>query len=137
TNVVAFTYDNANRRATLTLPNGIVVTHGYPPPLDKYSKDARKKCERAIRDCSPCKPPVGTISYRIDRTGRPDQGIPTPHWHLYVMQQSPPEKGCKCQWVDIDKWPGGIGPGTKPPSGTVPIGEPAGGGPRILLAGGF
>src|SRR5207245_1444397 len=29
TSVVCFTYDDANRRSTLTLPNGIVTSYGY------------------------------------------------------------------------------------------------------------
>lgn len=29
TSLVAITYDNADRRSTLTLPNGIVTTYGY------------------------------------------------------------------------------------------------------------
>jgi RHS repeat-associated protein len=59
----------------------------YPPPLDCHSKEAQRRCEKARRPCNPCKPPVGTIAFRVDRRGEPHKGVRTPHWHLYLMHQ--------------------------------------------------
>jgi RHS repeat-associated protein len=96
----------------------------YPSQvLNYHHNQAKQKC--AGNNCKPCDPPVGTIAYRLDATGRAHRGVPTPHWHLYVMQQDPAT--CVCGWVDIKDNQGGFGPGT-PPSGTVPIGPAAGGG---------
>ena len=74
--------------------------------------------------CNPCIPPVGTIAYRLDLTGPPHRGVPTPHWHLYEMNQNP--NNCQCFWADIPDNRGGFGSGPPPP-GSVPI-TPAGGG---------
>ena len=93
------------------------------PALNYHSNQAKKKC--ANNGCKPCIPPVGTISYRLDTTGRPHAGVPPPHWQLYVMQQNP--ENCQCQWKELTGSPG-FGAGT-PPAGTVEIG-PAGGGGR-------
>ena len=92
--------------------------------LNYHSNQAMSKCKD--NGCPPCVPPVGTISYRLDTSGPAHRGVPTPHWHLYVMQQNP--SNCQCQWVDIPDNQGGFGGGT-PPAGTKPIG-PAGGGGR-------
>jgi RHS repeat-associated protein len=94
----------------------------HNPTLNRHSNSAIQKC--ANNGCPPCAPPVGTISYRLDSTGPPHNGVPTPHWHLYVMQQNP--NNCQCQWVDIPDNQGGFGGGSPPP-GTGPI-APAGGG---------
>jgi hypothetical protein len=94
--------------------------------LNYHHNQAIKNCPGG--NCKPCIPPVGTIAYRLDTSNHTHQGVPTPHWHLYVMKQSPPPM-CQCQWVDIADNQGGFGGGT-PPSGTVPIGEAAGGGPK-------
>lgn len=93
--------------------------------LNYHSNQAKQNCAEAGKNCKPCNPPVGTIAYRLDTTGRAHRGVPTPHWHLYVMQQDP--RTCVCSWVDIKDNQGGFGGGT-PPSGTVPIGPPGGGG---------
>lgn len=71
-------------------------------------------------------PPVSTISYRLDTASHAHRGVPTPHWHLYVMQQN--STTCICEWVQSKDNQGGFGPGT-PSSGTIPIG-PAGRGGR-------
>jgi len=73
--------------------------------------------------CKPCVPPVGTVSCRIDLTGKPHAGIPTPHWHLYQMNQNP--NNCRCFWAEVD---GGFG-ACPAPKGFPPIGPPGGGGP--------
>jgi RHS repeat-associated protein len=75
--------------------------------------------------CNPCIPPVGTIAYRLDVNGPPHRGVPTPHWHLYQMNQNP--NNCQCFWADIPDNRGGFGSGPPPP-GSVPITPPAGGG---------
>jgi RHS repeat-associated protein len=96
--------------------------------LNYHSNEAKRGCPGT--GCRPCIPPVGTISHRLDNRPEsdPHRGVPPPHWHLYVMHQSPlPD--CKCEWVDIKDNQGGFGPGI-PPGGTVPIGTAAGGGPR-------
>lgn len=98
--------------------------HYHNNLLDYHSNQAIKKC--AKNECSPCVPPVGTIAFRLDTTGRAHRGVPTPNWHLRVMQQNP--INCQCQWVDIPDNQGGFGSG-RPPAGTVPIGPPGGGGP--------
>jgi len=118
----------------------------YPPPLDKYSKDAQKKCENTRRRCKPCIPPIGTIAYRLDKSkdsvphySKPLQmDIPAPHWALFVMTQSPPDvvDPCRCHWEKLQNLPGGLGNGPTP-SGTVPIAPPAGGGSLPIRAGGF
>jgi RHS repeat-associated protein len=85
----------------------------------------KKPCDIG-KNCAPCIPPVGTISYRedTDPASRPHAGIPPPHWQLYQMNQNP--NNCQCFWQKIKS---GFGP-SPPPSGAVPITEPAGGGPR-------
>jgi len=59
----------------------------YPSQVLNYHHN------KAIKDCpgncKPCDPPVGTISYRLDTSKHTHQGVPTPHWHLYVMLQNP------------------------------------------------
>jgi RHS repeat-associated protein len=118
----------------------------YPPPLDKYSKDAQAKCEKSRRGCKPCIPPIGTIAYRLDDSpgsvphySKPlKMDIPAPHWVLFVMTQSPPDvvDPCRCHWEKLEKLPGGLGNGPTP-SGTVPIAPPAGGGSLPIRAGGW
>ena len=91
--------------------------------LNHHSNLAIKKC--ANNGCNPCDPPVGTISYLLNSSGPAHRGVPTPHWHLYVMHQNP--NNCQCHWVDIPDNQGGFGSGT-PPGGSQPIGPPSGGG---------
>ena len=78
-------------------------------------KTAVEKCTRCLRrtkNCKPCNPPVGSIRYRVDKTGDAHNGIPTPHSHMFVMLQSPPVAGCICFWVEVlkDHVPGIQGP---------------------------
>jgi RHS repeat-associated protein len=96
----------------------------YPAPLDWHSDQAQSSCKN--NGCKPCKPPVGTIGYRLDTTGPPHRGLPVPHWHLKVVQQSPAPM-CQCQWVEIPDNQGGFGGGPVP-TNTVPMSGPAGGG---------
>lgn len=92
--------------------------------LNYHYNKAIKDCPAG--NCKPCDPPVGTISYRLDTSkGGTHRGVPTPHWHLYVMRQNP--FNCQCWWSEIADNQGGFGGGA-PPSGTVPIGPAAGGG---------
>ena len=95
--------------------------------LNHHSNQAMKKCkDNKDNGCQPCLPPVGTISFRLDTTGPAHRGVPTPHYHLFVMQQSPAPM-CQCQWVEIPDNQGGFG-GGNPPAGTVPRTDPPGGG---------
>jgi RHS repeat-associated protein len=86
-------------------------------------KAAAKKCERCIRrtkTCLPCQPGVGSIAYRQDfPPSPPHNGVPTPHSHMYVMLQSPPEAGCKCFWFELpmDPIPGTLEPPISPAGG--------------------
>lgn len=84
-------------------------------------KAAAKKCDRCLRrtkNCKPCNPAVGSIRYRVDLPpSPPHNGIPTPHSHMFVMLQSPPEAGCICNWLEIlkDPLPGILSPTIPPP----------------------
>jgi hypothetical protein len=84
--------------------------------------------------CKPCSPPVGSIAYRVDGPNSPPHNdpdgnpIPTPHSHVYVMNQSPPNprnpsKGCVCFWVEVlkDPLPGSLLPAVTPASVGGPI----------------
>lgn len=71
-------------------------------------KEAAKRCARCLRRnkrCLPCNPIVGSIAYRVDRPpSPPHNGIPTPHSHMHVLTQRPPEAGsepCKCEWTEL------------------------------------
>jgi RHS repeat-associated protein len=107
---------------TGTGTNTDTTTGPPPPPPPPPPVEPRPKCE-----CKPCVPPVGTTSYRMDTSGPPHRGVAPPHWHLYVMMQSP-YPVCKCFWHPIPDNRGGSG-GGDPPPGTSPIGPAAGGGP--------
>ena len=78
--------------------------------------------------CKPCVPPVGTRAYREDTnpSSPAHRGVPTPHWHLYEMNQNP--NNCQCFWKPIPDGQGGFG-ASPPPAGAVPIGPAGGGGP--------
>ena len=110
----------------------------WGPPLVNFATDAYnaargyadRKADRSSRkckNCNPCDPPVGTISYRADTdpVSRPHRGVPAPHWHLSVMLQDPND--CHCYWHPIPDNRGGFGGGA-PPAGAVPKGPEGGGG---------
>jgi len=102
----------------------------YSPPDDDTDSKAipappPAKCNN--QKCKPCKPGVGTVAYRFDGSGQhydkfTGANIKGPHYHLYIMQQSPPPAGCKCFWKDLDKAFGGA------PPPDLPLMTPAGGG---------
>ena len=77
-------------------------------------------------ECLPCKPPVGTVGFRTDIVppSKPHYPHKGTHTHLYIVNQSPVNKGCKCFWRPVKSIEGDI-----PPRGSVPMnGSPAGGG---------
>jgi len=89
---------------------------------DEPIADAGDSVDR--KSCNPCTPPLGTIAYRVDRTGKArkisaTECIPTPHSHRHEVHQSPPEKGCICFWVPLDKHPipGVLAPEMSPATG--------------------
>lgn len=68
-------------------------------------------------------PAVGSVSYRVDMPpSPPHNGVPTPHSHEHRVNQSPPDKGCKCFWNKT----GRTLPGVRQPP--LPNGQPGGGG---------
>ena len=78
------------------------------------------------KKCLPCDPPLGKIGYRTDPCppGRPHSGFPGTHTHIYVVNQSPVERGCKCFWHPVTTIDGDT-----PPPGSVRMnGTPKGGG---------
>ena len=83
----------------------------------KKAADKCQRCLRSTKNCKPCTPVVGSIRYRVDKIGPPHNGIPTPHSHMYVMLQSPPQVGCICFWVEVlkDPVPGVFSPEIPPP----------------------
>jgi len=92
-----------------------------PPPGPGVGSGAGGRC------CRPCIPPVGTRAFRIDSspTSRPHRGL-AKHYNLFEMNQSPwPD--CKCFWAKPKPKSLRSGP-LPPPSGTVPMTPPRGGG---------
>jgi RHS repeat-associated protein len=83
----------------------------------KTAAEKCKRCFRRTKNCKPCNPPVGSIRYRVDKVGPAHHGIPTPHSHMYVMLQSPPQAGCICFWGEVlpDPVPGIQSPEIPPP----------------------
>lgn len=70
---------------------------------DRIKEECENKPEMF---CLPCNPPVGSIAYRVDLPpSKAHNGIPTPHSHVFVVMQSPVEKGCKCFWSKVSKDP--------------------------------
>ena len=63
TNSTILTYDNANRRNTLTLPNGIVLTYGF----DNDSRISSMSYKLGTNTS------VGTLTYQYDAVGRRTQ----------------------------------------------------------------
>ena len=69
----------------------------------KKKGDPKKKkdddCDKP-KKCKPCDPVVGSVYWGVDRPPSPaHNGIPTPHSHMLVVNQSPVKAGCKCFWV--------------------------------------
>jgi hypothetical protein len=109
---------------------GVIVSLIFASDLNPEEFESQpKKCHPDVKckqNCRPCIPPVGTLAYREDTSpaSPPHQGVSTPHWHLYRMNQTP--YNCQCFWVPVPDNKGGLGP-SPPPPGAVPI-TPAGGG---------
>jgi hypothetical protein len=85
---------------------------------------SRSRCPEP--ECLPCEPPVGTIGYRTDIVppSKPHYPHTGTHTHLYVVNQSPIVRGCKCFWRPVTSIDGDV-----PPREAVPMnGSPAGGG---------
>jgi len=98
---------------------GIVVWIAADIISDVCKKPKDDKCEKP-KKCLPCNPAVGSIAYRVDRPPSPPHNdIPTPHSHMFMMNQSPPAAGCRCFWVEILKDPlsGILGPPITPAQG--------------------
>ena len=100
---------------------------GVPAPGPDYHQDKKPGNCKNQDGCHPCKPPVGSLSYRPDSgAGRSGTGVhhgqfPGPHWHLWEMHQRP-APDCTCFWVEL-----GSGQGPTPWPKKV---DPAGGGPK-------
>ena len=93
----------------------VVVVEELAKPTP-YVEPKEKECKK----CLPCKPIVGAVAYRVDMPpSPPHNGIPTPHSHVYQMNQSPPAAGCRCFWVKVSKDPllGVYGPEMTPAAG--------------------
>jgi RHS repeat-associated protein len=84
-----------------------------PPAIPIPTTGDPDKCNS--KKCPPCKPPVGTIAYRIDEVPphKPHFPIEGTHVHLFRMNQNP--NNCRCFWQKIDV----ISP--PPPPGAVPF----------------
>jgi len=103
-----------------SLLKGLTTELGAPIVSVTVDSDS---CSAKVTKCKPCIPPVGTISCRIDTTGRPHAGIPTPHWQAFEMNQNP--NNCQCFWVKLEDQFGAC----PAPPGMPPIGPAGGGGP--------
>jgi RHS repeat-associated protein len=81
----------------------------------------RNSCENG-KNCAPCAPPVGTISYRLDVVppSKPHWPHTGSHYHVFQMNQNP--NNCQCFWAPIGTTDG------PPPPGSGPITPPGGGG---------
>ena len=84
---------------------------------------AEKTLRRSCQRCRPCDPPVGTLMYQI-HTDHAHAGM-NPHVHYFVVNQSPPNMGCRCfatrRGSDVE---GGV----KPRAEAIPYRYPSGGG---------
>jgi len=65
-----------------------------------------------LQECLPCEPPVGTIGYRTDIVppSKPHYPHTGTHTHLYVVNQSPIVRGCKCFWHPVTSIDGDVPP---------------------------
>jgi RHS repeat-associated protein len=105
-------------------PNDVIpaddtaASRGLPDP-----ESGNPRGGRDTKKCNPCKPPVGTYSYRYDQVPPAKGHFPyiVSHYHIFQMHQSPPSKGCKCFWKPL-------GVQLFPPFGSVPITDACGGG---------
>ncbi len=97
-----------------------------PSARDDKGDDSDKKEDDAClqnNGCLPCNPEVGAVYWGVDLPPSPaHNGIPTPHSHKLVVNQSPPSRGCKCFWQRTST----PEPGIKSPAWGG--GPPAGGG---------
>lgn len=91
-------------------------------------------CPDRKKRCAPCNPPVDTVMYRHDTTGRPHYVPETgkrelPHYNNYVVYQVPYKEGnphsCECRYREIDAT-------LVPLAGATPFRRPTGGGVIIM-----
>jgi len=89
------------------------------------------------KSCKKCIPPVGELSYTVhynQKTPHYDKKthtwVPSTHWHLWRMEQNPPQPvsptapPCLCRWKKLKE----AGPYPPPPPGVKPQVPAAGGG---------
>ena len=114
-------------------------TETHPEEEAKTSDDAIPitqcpPCPDRKKRCAPCNPPVDTVMYRHDTTGRPHYVPETgkrelPHYNNYVVYQVPYKEGnprsCECRYREIDAT-------LVPLAGATPFRRPTGGGVIIM-----
>ena len=104
----------------------VAIVLCYPTPCgdsDYHPPQAPPQPPPPPHKCKPCVPPVGSGAFRGPDTTHGHYPFPAgpPHFHVYVMQQSP-WPVCQCFWHNV-------GVTQFPPIGTVPITPAGGGGP--------
>lgn len=111
------------------------VTSDITQPVEEISFG---ECSVKVGKCKRCYPvEKGGWGFRIDWSQRRSHWFrhskvyvpgPIPHYHLYLMSQSP-YPTCKCFWDDLDDGVGGFVP-PGPPDNAVPLVPAWGGGPE-------
>ena len=84
---------------------------------------AGEAISQSCKRCRPCDPPVGTLMYQI-HTDHTHAGM-NPHIHYFVVNQSPPDMGCRCF---TPRRGSNVEAGDKPKAGAIPYRYPSGGG---------